>query len=169
MPAAVPAALVGGEVWTSSAATNDRNTLVPEREDPSCDAYRELTGMGTCVRDCRGFGLHTFPPSPRPRERLRGARPRLSSSSFRWAEALELTLLLADDEPEKYERAAARWHLRFAQEVPHVDARESLAVLALLVTIPANRLAAAALAELLARRRSCERIAVALVRWAREA
>ena len=69
----------------------------------------------------------------------------------------------------KYERAAARWHLRFAQEVPHVDLRESLAVLALLTAIPANRLAATALAELLSRRRSCERIAEALVRWARSA
>jgi len=29
------------------------------------------------------------------------------------AEALELTLLLADREPEKYERAATRWHARF--------------------------------------------------------
>jgi hypothetical protein len=85
------------------------------------------------------------------------------------AEALELTLLLAGREPEKYERAAARWHLRFAQEVPHVDLRESLAVLALLVAIPANRLAASALAELLSRRRSCERIAEALVRWLRGA
>jgi hypothetical protein len=83
------------------------------------------------------------------------------------AEALELTLLLADREPEKFERAAARWHLRFAQEVPHVDLRESLAVLGLLSAIPANRLAAAALAELLSRRRSCERIAETLVRWSR--
>src|SRR3954469_18407741 len=85
------------------------------------------------------------------------------------AEALELTLLLVDREPEKYERAAARWHLRFAEEVPHVDLRESLAVLALLVAIPANRLAASALAELISRRRSCERIAEALVRWSRAA
>ena len=85
------------------------------------------------------------------------------------AEALEVTLLLADAEPEKYERAAARWHLRFAQEVPHVDLRESLAVLSLLAAIPANRLAAAALAELLSRRQSCERIAEALVSWARTA
>jgi hypothetical protein len=83
--------------------------------------------------------------------------------------ALELTLLLADRGPEKYERAAARWHRRFAQEVPHVDLRESLAVIALLAAIPANRLAAAALAELLSRRRSCERIAEALVRWSRAA
>jgi hypothetical protein len=85
------------------------------------------------------------------------------------AEALELTLLLVEDEPERYERAATRWHLRFAQEVPHVDLRESLAVLALLAAIPANRLAAPALAELLSRRRSCERIGETLVAWAREA
>jgi hypothetical protein len=85
------------------------------------------------------------------------------------AEALELTLLLADDEPEKYERAAVRWHARFLQETKNVELRESLAVLSLLATIPANRLAAAALAELLSRRRSCERIAEALVRWSREA
>ena len=84
------------------------------------------------------------------------------------AEALELILLLADREPEKYERAAVRWHRRFAQEVPHVELRESLAVIALLAAIPANRLAAAALAELLSRRRSCERIAEALVRWSRK-
>ena len=85
------------------------------------------------------------------------------------AEALELTLLLADKEPEKYERAAARWHGRFLQEVPNVDLRENQAVLALLAAIPANRLAAAGLAELLSRRRSCERACEALVRWGRAA
>ena len=85
------------------------------------------------------------------------------------AEALELTLLLAEGEPEKYERAAACWHSRFGQEVPHVDLRESLAVLALLAAIPANRLAASAVAELLSRGRSCGRIAEALVRWSRAA
>jgi hypothetical protein len=85
------------------------------------------------------------------------------------AEALELTLLLAEEDPEKYDRAAARWNARFLQEVPHVDLRESLAVLALLLAIPANRLAASALADLLSRRRSCERIAEALVGWSRAA
>jgi hypothetical protein len=85
------------------------------------------------------------------------------------AEALELTLLLAEGEPERYERAAVRWHVRFLEETKNVDFRESLAVLALLVAIPANRLAAAALAELLSRRRSCERLGEALVRWSREA
>lgn len=84
----------------------------------------------------------------------------------RLAEALELTLLLADEEPDKYARAAGRWHARFLQEVPNVDMRDSQAVLALLAAIPANGLAATALAELLSRRRSCEQIADALARWA---
>jgi hypothetical protein len=83
------------------------------------------------------------------------------------AEAIELTLLLADGELRKYDRAAGRWHARFLQEVPNLELRESQAVLALLAAIPVNRLAAAALAELLSRRRSCERIAEALVRWSR--
>jgi hypothetical protein len=83
------------------------------------------------------------------------------------AEALELTLLLADKEPQTYDRAAARWHVRFLQEVPNADLREDQAVLALLAAIPANRLAASALAELLSRRRSCERACEALLRWAR--
>jgi hypothetical protein len=82
------------------------------------------------------------------------------------AEALELTLLLVDKEPERYGRAAARWHVRFLQEVPNVELSEDQAVLALLTAIPANRLAAATLAELLSRRRSCERACQALVRWA---
>jgi hypothetical protein len=69
-------------------------------------------------------------------------------------------------EDAKYERAALRWHARFAYETKNVDIRESVAVLALLRAIPANRLAAAALAELFSRRRSLERCAQALVRWA---
>jgi hypothetical protein len=85
------------------------------------------------------------------------------------AEALELTLLLADSDHEKYERAALRWHARFVYETKNVDIRESVAVLALLTAIPANRLAAAALAELFSRRRSLERSAEVLVRWARTA
>jgi hypothetical protein len=85
------------------------------------------------------------------------------------AEALELTLLLADREDEKYERAAMRWHARFVYETKNVDIRESVAVLALLTAIPANRLSASALAELFSRRRSLKRCAEALVRWARAA
>jgi len=85
------------------------------------------------------------------------------------AEALELTLLLSGGDLEKYNRAAVRWHVRFVEETKNVDIRESQAVLALLTALPANTLAAAALAELLSRRRSCERIADALVRWSRTA
>jgi hypothetical protein len=92
-------------------------------------------------------------------------RPRSSGSSA-LPEALELTLLLADKEPEKYDRAAVRWHVRFVYDFPNVDYRESLAVLALLGAIPSNRLAALALAEVLSRRRGLERPCEALVAWA---
>jgi hypothetical protein len=47
-------------------------------------------------------------------------------------EALELTLLLAEGEDQKYERAGLRWHARFVYETKNVDIRESVAVLALL-------------------------------------
>jgi len=67
----------------------------------------------------------------------------------------------------KLARLSDRLHVRFLQEIPNVDLRENQAVLGLLVAIPTNRLAAAALAELLSRRRSCERACEALVRWAR--
>jgi hypothetical protein len=85
------------------------------------------------------------------------------------AEALELTLLLADKEPEKYPTAPPAGTSASSRSCRTWDLREDLAVLALLTAIPANRPAAAALAELLSRRRSCGRIAQALVRWAREA
>ena len=85
------------------------------------------------------------------------------------ADALELTLLLAEEEDARYERAALRWHARFAYETKSLDIRESVAVLALLTAIPANRMAAGALAELFGRRRSLERCAEALVKWERGA
>jgi hypothetical protein len=39
------------------------------------------------------------------------------------AEALELTLLLANGDLEKYNRAALRWHVRFVEETKNVDER----------------------------------------------
>jgi hypothetical protein len=48
------------------------------------------------------------------------------------AAALELTLLLADSDQEKYERAAVRWHVRFVYESKNVGIRGSQAVLACL-------------------------------------
>ena len=109
------------------------------------------------------------PGSP-SRRRPQSSKPDASGGELQFVgltEALELTLLLADGELAKYERAALRWHVRFLHETKNVELRESLAVLALLAAIPVNRLAAAALAELLGRRRSCDRIAEALVRWSR--
>jgi hypothetical protein len=89
------------------------------------------------------------------------------------SDALELTLLLADREPEIRARGGSLAS-RFSQEVPHVDLRESLAVLALLTAISSNRLAAAALAELLkpaafmraSRRGSCALVAGGVEAWA---
>jgi hypothetical protein len=88
------------------------------------------------------------------------------------SDALELTLLLADREPEIRARGGSLAS-RFSQEVPHVDLRESLAVLALLTAI-SNRLAAFALAELLklaafmraSRRGSCALVAGGVEAWA---
>jgi len=38
-------------------------------------------------------------------------------------EALELTLLIADRDPAKYERTALRWHVRFVYESKNVGIR----------------------------------------------
>jgi len=105
---------------------------------------------------------------PMIRERRKRLTPTLSAQEAKvWrgraSDALELTLLLADRKPEIRARGGSLAS-RFSQEVPHVDLRESLAVLALPTAISSNRLAAAALAELLSRRHSCERVAEALVR-----
>jgi hypothetical protein len=84
-------------------------------------------------------------------------------------EVLELTLLLADPELEKFDRAGVCRHVRFVFDSKNVERRESLAVLALLAAIPANRLAALALAGVFSRRRGMECSGEALVAWARGA
>ncbi len=125
--------------------------------------------MGTCVRDFGRLGVHRF------RQALdRGNVTEAFSAAGELqfvglAEALELTLLLADGEDARYERAALRRHTRFVYETKNVDIRESVAVLALVTAIPANRLAASAPAELFGGRRSLERCAEALIQWARTA
>jgi hypothetical protein len=83
------------------------------------------------------------------------------------ADALALCLLLRDNAPERYPRAALRWHGRLCREVD-VSLEEAQAVLAALVLLGSERKsnAAFALADLLSRRgleRSCE----TLVAWAR--
>jgi hypothetical protein len=124
--------------------------------------------MGTCVRDRPGLGLS---PLPRALDR-RNVTEALSAASeiqvIGLVEALELTLLLADRDPAKYERAALRWHARFMREVPKVEMRESQAILSLLALVPVSRLAAVALAELVSQRRGLERACEVLDAWARQ-
>lgn len=79
-------------------------------------------------------------------------------------------MLLADKEPQRFGRAAVRWHGRFCREA-NVDLEEAQAVLAALGLLAAGerkRNAAFALAELLSRR-GLERPCEALAAWAREA
>jgi hypothetical protein len=81
-------------------------------------------------------------------------------------EALELCLLLCDRAPEKYGRAALRWHGRYCREVRDVTAREAQAVLATLALLPTVRKrGASALSDLLYRR-GLERAGEALNSWA---
>jgi hypothetical protein len=82
-------------------------------------------------------------------------------------EALELCLLLCDREPEKFSRAAVRWHGRYCREVRDVGLEEAQAVLACLGVLrgPRREPAAHALAELVYRR-GFERACEALNSWA---
>jgi hypothetical protein len=84
-------------------------------------------------------------------------------------EALELCLLLVEKSPDRFGRAALRWHGRYCREVRDVDLDEGSAVLATLGALrgPSSKVAASALAELLSRRRDLERACEALVVWAR--
>ena len=83
------------------------------------------------------------------------------------SDALELVLLLLDAEPNRYSRAALRWHARYCSEL-RVDLAEAQAVLTLLAALRSSRPkpAAAALAELV-HRRGLEGSSEALMRWAR--
>lgn len=79
---------------------------------------------------------------------------------------LELLLLLLDAEPNRFSRAALRWHARYCDELP-VDLAEGQAVLALLAALRSSRPkpAACALADLV-HRRGLEQPSEALMRWA---
>lgn len=54
------------------------------------------------------------------------------------AEALELCLLLCDQEPEMFSRAAVRWHARYCAEV-RAELDEAQAVLACLAALRSPR------------------------------
>jgi hypothetical protein len=83
-------------------------------------------------------------------------------------EALELCLLLCDKAPERFNRAALRWHGRYCREVADVSLPEAQAILATLAALPLPSVrprAASALSDLLCRR-GLERAGEALTRWA---
>jgi hypothetical protein len=84
-------------------------------------------------------------------------------------EALELCLLLVEKSPERFGRAALRWHGRYCRELRDVDLDEGLAVLGLLAAIrgPRSKPVAFALADLLSGRRELERACEVLVAWGR--
>lgn len=66
------------------------------------------------------------------------------------ANALALTLLIGDQAPERYERAAARWHALFVFEAKGIGLAESQLALAALAAIVGSsaKTAAATLAQL---------------------
>jgi hypothetical protein len=81
-------------------------------------------------------------------------------------EALELVLLLCDEEPEKFSRAAVRWTCRYASET-RAGLEEAQAVFAALGALrgPRREAAAAALSDLIYQR-GLERASEAVNRWA---
>lgn len=52
---------------------------------------------------------------------------------------MALELLIRDQEPAKFERAALRWHARHCREVKAIETGEALAVLALLGMLAGKR------------------------------
>jgi hypothetical protein len=86
-------------------------------------------------------------------------------------EALELCLLLIEKSPERFGRAALRWHGRYCREVADVDLDEGVIVLGLLAALRARgaKVAASALAEVLGRHRGLERACETHVAWSRTA
>jgi hypothetical protein len=52
------------------------------------------------------------------------------------ANALALTLLLADEAPQRFERAAVRWHVRFVDEAKGITLEDSQLALAALAALP---------------------------------
>jgi hypothetical protein len=101
------------------------------------------------------------------RTRASSGRERQPSLDFvSLPDALELVLLLVDD-PQRFRRAALRWHARYCAEVPDIGFEEAHAVLACLAGLAGRRprAAAAALAELV-RRRGLEGASETLIRWA---
>jgi hypothetical protein len=83
-------------------------------------------------------------------------------------EALELVLLIRDQQPEKFTPAALRWHSRYCREV-RTGLDEAQAVLAALGALrsPRREAAAYALADLICRR-GLEWAGETLIQWSQK-
>ena len=71
------------------------------------------------------------------------------------ADALELLLLIRDQKPDRYHRAAARWLARYCLEIPDVDLSEAVLAAGALTALaaPEQRVGALALVALAHQRR----------------
>ena len=67
------------------------------------------------------------------------------------ADALELLSLIAEREPDRYERAAVRWHGRLELERPGLTLAQAQLALAALTALPVERATALALLRPLAK------------------
>jgi len=80
-------------------------------------------------------------------------------------DAFQLTLLLAAREPQRYGRAAVRWHARFCVERRRVELVEAELLLSLLAVLPHQPRVAARGLEAFFMERSEARLAEAVRRW----
>lgn len=113
-----------------------------------------------------------------PWERLRQALDQGNLTAARTAaadvpdvplsEALELVVLVSQNDRDRLPRFALAWHGRFVRELRDVRPEEAQAVLALLIMLsgPRQRQAARALACLIGDRRALDNAAKALLRIA---
>src|SRR4051812_34631737 len=72
--------------------------------------------MRTCVRDERRIGIHPSPASTASAEPPACPSIRGCARPFGLTEALQILELIADQEPERFDRAAVRWLGRLALE-----------------------------------------------------
>jgi hypothetical protein len=122
----------------------------------------------TSVRDVAELRLHPPTPSTRRQQPHRGPLGCQRAPTRRPPGGTRACLLLCDKAPERFDRAALRWHGRYCREVADVSLPEAQAILATLAALPLPSVrprAASALSDLLCRR-GLERAGEVLNRWA---
>jgi hypothetical protein len=82
--------------------------------------------------DCPGTPLRPVPTRTQERQRPPGSRRRCRAPRIGLADALSLLLLIREDEPGLYDKAAVRWFAKYASEDRYLllrDARELIDLL----------------------------------------